>query len=84
MHGARVVYEEQAATRVMDQIDRTGDEDTPITSLSLLPGVQMGTSSANAIRTRRFHHLRNRPDIRLQRYLLLPTRKSPCDPDAPI
>lgn len=57
-----------------DRSDRDGE--TPIGKLSYALDVQMGTSSANAIRASRLGCLRHRPDIRLQPCLLLQHTKT--------
>jgi len=59
------------AKRVMGQTGRTGTRTLRVGNLSLELGVQMGVSSADAIRASRLASLHNRPDIRLQPSLLL-------------
>jgi hypothetical protein len=64
-------------------LDRDGD--TPIGHMSFKLGVQMGTTSANAIRASKRRRLHNRPDIGLQPCLLLHlAKKSLAIREAPI
>lgn len=66
-----------------DRSDRDGD--TPIGNWGFKLDMQMGTSSANAIRASRFYFLHNRPDIRLQPCLLLHHMQQPlANLEAPI
>ncbi len=66
-----------------DRSDRDGEH--PIGNWSFELDVQMGASSANAIRASRLRRLHNRPDIRLQPCLLLRhTQTSLAIREAPI
>ena len=65
-------------TTILNRSDRDGD--TPVGKLSSMLDVQMGASSANAIRASGLRRLHHRPDIRLQPCLLLQHANRPCDP----